>query len=548
MSAAAIRLACHLIQEHFGEIVEKVCRFLLENGSSQLRVVVKRINIQLSQVKKALCVLISHGIVAFESTKVGVVEYTANINHCLLLARYPRFIYSAKTLYGDAGELIVEELLRGGQMLMSMVVERVTERLRRAVEGSQKVEPSLARGKFIQLVEARFVQRVPDMPDPTKVEPSPSSDIPKDEAVLYKLPSFVHDIGTPRGKRKREDKDDEQGQKAKRSRTDSSGETEYYIDEDIFWQVNLDRFHQYLRDQEIVNAVSRSCDKLGSEIVRTMLRMSELTTDKLANATAPMSFHEILRALPGNLNLDRNSLEQYLKVLTEDQTRIVSKVAEAGGGMYIVDLKEGSVAVCLSCIQSVVQERFGSKSHRIFKLLVLKKYLEQRQIESFALIPAKEAKDLLYQMFAEGYVSVQELSKAPDHAPSRTYYPFFINLRQVAQKQQDRCFKSLANLIARRKYEMNENKRLLEKAQRVEVIANSFRSSGADESHIAEIEEMITPSEQELLKLNKARMAKLETSELQLDEMMFTLENFLIYQQSSISADNKKAKGTTTNR
>lgn len=80
------------------------------------------------------------------------------------------------------------------------------------------------------------------------------------------------------------------------------------------------------------------------------------------------------------------------------------------------------------------------------------------KIESNVLIPAKEAKELLYQMFAEGFVSVQELSKAPDHAPSRTYYPFFVNLDQVSLQLRERCYKTLANLIARRKFERNENR------------------------------------------------------------------------------------------
>lgn len=42
----------------------------------------------------------------------------------------------------------------------------------------------------------------------------------------------------------------------------------------------------------------------------------------------------------------------------------------------------------------------------------------------------------------------------------------------------------------------------------MEVIAASFKSDGADASHIAEIEEMITPTEQEQLKNHKTRMAK----------------------------------------
>jgi len=41
-------------------------------------------------------------------------------------------------------------------------------------------------------------------------------------------------------------------------------------------------------------------------------------------------------------------------------------------------------------------DRFGSKCCRIFRLVLVKKHLEQKQVEEFAMIPAKEAKEHLY--------------------------------------------------------------------------------------------------------------------------------------------------------
>ena len=83
----------------------------------------------IAQVRKALCVLIQHNIVSFALHKRGFVEYAADVQPVLLLIRYPRYICCAKTLYGDAGELIVEEILHHGQMMMSKLVGQVTQRL-----------------------------------------------------------------------------------------------------------------------------------------------------------------------------------------------------------------------------------------------------------------------------------------------------------------------------------------------------------------------------------------------------------------------------------
>lgn len=61
------------------------------------------------------------------------------------MLRYPRYIYTAKTLYSDTGELIVEELLLNGKMTMSAVVKKVADRLTETMEGQYCV-PSKSTG------------------------------------------------------------------------------------------------------------------------------------------------------------------------------------------------------------------------------------------------------------------------------------------------------------------------------------------------------------------------------------------------------------------
>lgn len=51
--------------------------------------------------------------------------------------------------------------------------------------------------------------------------------------------------------------------------------------------------------------------------------------------------------------------------------------------------------------------RFGSRSARIFRLLLRKRHLEQKQVEDFAMIPAKEAKDMLYMLLSQNLVQLQ---------------------------------------------------------------------------------------------------------------------------------------------
>lgn len=91
----------------------------------------------LAQVKKALCVLIQHSLVHYEAQPRGFVEYEARSRRILRILRYPRYIYTAKTLYGDPGELLVEELLLHGHLPMSSAVARVADRLTETMEGGE---------------------------------------------------------------------------------------------------------------------------------------------------------------------------------------------------------------------------------------------------------------------------------------------------------------------------------------------------------------------------------------------------------------------------
>ena len=73
------------------------------------------------QVKKCLCVLIQHQLVQFEQHKAGHILYTIDVPSVLLRLRFPRYIHVAKEVYGDAGELVVEDLLQHGESLMTNV-------------------------------------------------------------------------------------------------------------------------------------------------------------------------------------------------------------------------------------------------------------------------------------------------------------------------------------------------------------------------------------------------------------------------------------------
>uniref|UniRef100_A0A3Q3GN54 DNA-directed RNA polymerase III subunit RPC3 n=1 Tax=Labrus bergylta TaxID=56723 RepID=A0A3Q3GN54_9LABR len=506
MTAQEVRLCGLLLREHFGELVEKVGTHLLRSGAQNLRTLIHETGISLDLVKKSLCVLVQHGVCVFSAGRKGPgspTEYLTSSDHILRILRYPRYIYTAKTLYGDTGELIIEELLQRGDMTMSSTVKTVADRLTQNMEDGHSMDYSEVSNAFSKLVETHFLQRsTPATPGTPAVPVSTAPPSAESFPDCYRVP---HVTLTGRGKRQLSSEDGEDQRNAKKARMD----TETHGDEGIYWQVNFERFHLHFRDQAIISAVANKLGQTSSEIVRTMLRMSEVTTSPTATCTKPLSANEIFRSLPNSYSIARPILDQYLTLLVDDPMEFVGKAGESGGGMFVVNLHRALANLARATIESVVQERFGSRSARIFRLLLRKRHLEQKQVEDFAMIPAKEAKDMLYTLLSQNLVQLQVI------------FLSFIDIFSIY------IFITVANLIERRLFETKDSKRLLEKSQRIEAILASLQASGAEPEQLSEVEEMITASEKQQLASLRLHINKLDSAENQVDETIFLLESYV---------------------
>ncbi|NXE17049.1 RPC3 polymerase, partial [Lophotis ruficrista] len=418
MTQAEIKLCSLLLREHFGEIVEKIGTHLLRTGAQPLRLLVGDTGLLLEQAKKALCVLIQHNLASYRLQKRGFVEYEAHCERVLRLLRYPRYIYTAKTLYGDGGELLVEELLLNGKMTMSAVVRKVADRLTETMEGgklfSLKIkkknrEFGSGRGLAGERRGAGGARR-----------PGISGSQRRRSAGA--------------GKRRRSCDEEESGERqAKRRKEDGESSEVPAPAPPRGCQSGAGRGLS-------PNVTHAGRASTGSEIVRTMLRMSEVTTSSGAPYTQPLSSNEIFRSLPAGYNIGKQVLDQYLTLLADDPLEFVGKSGDSGGGTYTVSILCQAPASRRGD-RSRAEPPFGSRCARIFRLLLRKKHLEQKQVEDFAMIPAKEAKEMLYKMLSENFVALQEIPKTPDHAPSRTFYLYAVNVPSCARMLLHRCYK-----------------------------------------------------------------------------------------------------------
>lgn len=117
----------------------------------------------------------------------------------------------------------------------------------------------------------------------------------------------------------------------------------------------------------------------------------------------------------------------------DDSLGFIRKVGEMGGGQYVVEMENSFEELALACIENVITERFGSKASRIFRVIRLKRYIEQEELQKEAMIPAKEAKFLSYNLFQEQFLQIKTIRKAGGggSGPAKAFYLFHLKYKQV---------------------------------------------------------------------------------------------------------------------
>ncbi|XP_076465328.1 DNA-directed RNA polymerase III subunit RPC3-like [Babylonia areolata] len=281
-------LAVHILRESHGELVASIGKCLLQSGSFTLKELENATKINQTKIRKALLILIQHGMVEYHQNKHNMLEYKIYVDRVINQIYAHKEVQCAGLLYGDAAEIMVEELLHDGRLPLHTLVESVTNKLNEAIKAQgadlREVQPSYVQDKFERLVATHFIKRcnVPVKNAKGKVvsvEPLPAK-------LMFTVPPKSA-AGTA-AKVKQEHAEAEPS--AKKPRMSQEGGS----DDTIYWEVNHARFLHHFRDQMLVSAVANTLDsEKAAEIMRTILRHCEKTTDPGAPDTLPVSFNEV---------------------------------------------------------------------------------------------------------------------------------------------------------------------------------------------------------------------------------------------------------------
>lgn len=249
----------------------------------------------------------------------------------------------------------MEELLRSGMDTMSNLIQRSVAN---SEEKSGKVIVK-HRDKIIELIEKFYFIRAPA---PQTFDNETAGEVPVltvDQNLLFQPPELdlkklITAIEKP---------------------SSQNAQTEQSSDWNIFWMLNFERFHQDFRDTLLRTTVESKIDSSASECIQFMLQLMYTKTDPWQPVSSPISLHELKGVCDKNCENKAllRYLEQYVQVLESDALGILNRCTEVGGGQFVVQVKEAIDQLVWHCIENVVEEKFGAKALRIFRVIRLKK-------------------------------------------------------------------------------------------------------------------------------------------------------------------------------
>ncbi len=120
----------------------------------------------------------------------------------------------------------------------------------------------------------------------------------------------------------------------------------------------------------LVNAAARRVDAAAGELYHLILKLWREACPveaRTSNGVSHSLIKDAVRKNDGGSPILMEHFDQYLRVLYEDSTCLISRTGDSGGGQFAVNYADVFENLACAVLDSVVLERFGSKALRIFR-------------------------------------------------------------------------------------------------------------------------------------------------------------------------------------
>jgi DNA-directed RNA polymerase III subunit RPC3 len=179
------------------------------------------------------------------------------------------------------------------------------------------------------------------------------------------------------------------------------------------------------------------------------------------------------------------------------------------------DMFEIAVQSLLTCLHErlfhqIIHDRHGEVAARIVSILTKQGWLESDALAVEAMVPAKDTREFLHQLYRSNYIDLFQLTTSRQHNPATTIYLWKIDRPKLVRKATENVALALWNIRLRREHEVEVGKGWIERAQ---------RTDDTDENEHAT----------DRLNFEKFRLGleRLDCAAQQLDETLMVLQDFI---------------------
>ncbi|KDP22271.1 hypothetical protein JCGZ_26102 [Jatropha curcas] len=481
-----IKYAAHLITNHFGNLVGKVCECLLRRGPLNLQAIIRFTGVKETSVKNSLLVLIQHNCVqSFRLIEPGglnnepkqITQYIAVFDNILHRMRFSKFLAIISQEFDKLCVDIVEGLLQHGRLTLKQIVDRANNYNKTGNSiGLDAVQESLRK-----LVTARYVEHCP-IPEPV-LEPQNEEDAPakkrgaksakivvepetlEQRALAAALPmeakrfSLVMDIELNDDGEKDQNKspDKHSGDKRKLDASEPDIDSETTKDEVVLWRANFEEFIRRLRHKACVENVKARLDDGAAIVVSAMLEASKTEEKKVKTASSvPLSvnsiYEEVIKSEKGR-NMTFDHVRAALVQLTSPPSFV-----RVDDESYSIDFKHTIEVAQSDEVESIVLKRHGTDAYRMFRLLLKAgRLLETDKIADAVFVEKKDTTQILYKLWQDDYLIMEKLI-----AGTATFLLWKVNKLVLWEHVLDEMFHAALNLSIRVAYELEQNKEILD--------------------------------------------------------------------------------------
>jgi len=431
------RVALLILRQHFGEPAEVICDALMKRPRRSLKELQNDCQaLPLGQLRNGLLVLIQHNLVSAvvdASGKSKECRYTFDTGEAVLRLRFPKFSACIRNVRDAVAESVMEAVLDHGRATW----DQIKAACRDLPEDKVKEAANF-------LVNGRYLTRI--------VGAAPGEDLP-DHYVEY--------ASSSRGGGKRRAQSPPAQRPAKVRRMDD-------VPEDgiaaigLLWRVNPEAFDWDLRGHAICNMAKDQAGVEAGSMMQALL--AAVRPSALSHRLQSISVDDLLEQAKddpesANVKLSWETVSERLMALSQDG--LVKRVNETGISCYQPNIKKLRRSVRQDIIERVVEAKMGWQARRVMGLLLHYPLLESKSVWDLAMLPKKDANEVLCRMLKSGYVGLQEVPRTADHSAQRTFFLWYVDMDKILKLVEDDMLRSLQWLLQKREEKRQESEELI---------------------------------------------------------------------------------------